>query len=237
MKKQYKKNTGKKYLANKGIHDTIKPMNISLFNRLYQKTNKKIVFVFSVILLLFSCGEKNQQASFARIVERGYVSVGTLYGPNSFYVQDNDIQSNDTQASGYAGFEYELAQKYADYLNVDLKIVPSYSLDELFIKLNTGEVDLLAAGLSVTDKRLSRFNFAPSYAEVSQKVVFKQGNIRPRKISDLSGKLMVTASSSHAEHLQILKQVNPELNWIETAEFDNEELLSKLLNTSFNFSE
>ena len=197
---------------------------------------KRLFITFFLLSTLFSCDEQNQQASFARIVERGYVSVGTLYGANSFYSQGNDIQTNDIQINGYAGFEYELAKKYADYLNVDLKIVPSYSLDELFIKLNTGEVDLLAAGLSVTDKRLSRFNFAPSYAEVSQKLVFKQGNIRPREISDLSGSLMVTTSSSHAENLIALKQANPSLNWIETAEFDREELLAKLLNDEINYT-
>jgi membrane-bound lytic murein transglycosylase F len=197
---------------------------------------KKIFIIFFLLSALFSCGEKSQQANFSRIVERGYVSIGTLYGANSFYVQGNEIQSNGIETDGFAGFEYELAKKYADYLNVDLKIVPSYSLDELFIKLNTGEVDLLAAGLSVTDKRLKRFNFAPSYSQVSQKLVFKQGNIRPRKLSDLTGSLMVTASSSHAENLIALKQVNPELKWVETTEFDREELLLKLLNDEIDYT-
>ena len=121
-----------------------------------------------------------------------------------------------------------MAKQYADYLNVALKIVPSYSLDELFDKLNTGEVDLLAAGLSVTDQRLSLFNFAPSYAKVSQKLVFKQGNVRPREISDLTGTLMVTASSSHVENLNYLKKMNPNLTWVETSDFDGEELLAKV---------
>lgn len=191
---------------------------------------------FVLLSALFSCNEKSQQASFARIIERGYVTVGTLFAANSFYSQGNDNELFNMQSSGYAGFEYELARKYADYLNVDLKIIPSYSLDELFIKLNTGEVDVLAAGLSVTDKRLSRFNFTPSYAEVSQKLVFKQGNIRPREISDLTGNLMVTASSSHAETLTRLKQVNPSLKWVETAEYDSEELLAKLLNDEIDYT-
>ncbi|MCI2283316.1 membrane-bound lytic murein transglycosylase MltF [Colwellia sp. MSW7] len=197
---------------------------------------KKYLITILFLSALFSCDEKSQQASFTRIIERGYVSVGTLYAANSFYAQGNDLANNDMHSNAYAGFEYELAKKYADYLNVELKIIPSYSLDELFIKLNTGEVDVLAAGLSVTDKRLSRFDFAPSYAEVSQKLVFKQGNIRPREISDLSGNLMVTASSSHAEMLTVLKQVNPTLNWIETAEFDREELLAKLLNDEIDYT-
>lgn len=206
-------------------------MKFTKFNQKNVLTLKRFFIIFFFLGALVSCNEKNQQASFARIIERGYVSVGTLYGPNSFYLQGNDVQGDS-----HAGFEYELAKKYADYLNVNLKIVPSYSLDELFIKLNTGEVDLLAAGLSVTDKRLSRFRFAPSYEKVSQKLVFKQGNVRPREISDLTGNLMVTASSSHAENLQTLKQVNPDLTWVETSEFDSEELLTKLLNDEIDYT-
>ncbi|PHR84288.1 MAG: membrane-bound lytic murein transglycosylase MltF [Colwellia sp.] len=201
-------------------------MKYSSFNNFFQKINNKVLFVFLLLPLFFSCSEQKQQASFARILERGYVSVGTLFGPNSYYVQTD----------GFAGFEYDLAKKYAEYLNVDLKIVPSYSLDALFFKLNTGEVDLLAAGLSVTEKRLSRFRFAPSYEQVSQKLVFKQGKVRPRKLSDLTGKLMITASSSHVENLEVLKQEHNELNWLETSEFDSEELLLKILNDEIDYT-
>jgi membrane-bound lytic murein transglycosylase F len=201
-------------------------MKYSSFKNWLQKISKKIFCVLLLVPLLFSCGEQKQPASFSRILERGYVTVGTIFGANSYYAQ----------ADGYAGFEYELAKKYANYLNVDLKIVPSYSLDELFIKLNTGEVDILAAGLSVTDKRLSRFRFAPSYEQVSQKLVYKQGKIRPRELSDLDGKLMVTSSSSHVENLEIIKQQNNELEWLETSEFDSEELLLKILSEEIDYT-
>jgi len=191
---------------------------------------------FLLPCMLFSCGEKSQQATLERIVERGYITVGTLYGANSFYAQGHDIFNNELETDAYAGFEYELAKQYADYLNVSLKIVPSYSINELFSKLNAGDVDLLAAGMSVTEQRLSRFNFAPSYTHVSQKLVFKQGNVRPRKVSDLTGNLMVTASSSHVESLNTLKQVNPDLKWKETTDFDGEELLTKLLNDEIDYT-
>ena len=201
-------------------------MKYSSFNNWSQKINKRTLCVLLLIPLLFSCNEQKKSASFSRILERGYVSVGTIFGPNSYYAQ----------ADGYAGFEYELAKKYAHYLNVELKIVPSYSLDELFIKLNTGEVDILAAGLSVTDKRLSRFRFAPSYEQVSQKLVYKQGKVRPRELNDLEGKLMVTTSSSHVENLEVLKQKNNELEWLETSEFDSEELLLKILSEEIDYT-
>ncbi len=201
------------------------------FNQKIALSIKRLFVTFFLLTVLFSCDEKNQQASFSRIIERGYVKVGTIYGPNSFYMQGSGAQVDD-----FAGFEYELAKKYAQYLNVELKIVPSYNLDELFIKLNNGDVDFLAAGLSVTDKRLQRFRFAPSYQEATQKLVFKQGEPWPRKLTELQGELMVTADSSYVENLEFLKQTNPELTWQESKDFDSEELLLKVLAGEINYT-
>jgi membrane-bound lytic murein transglycosylase F len=185
-----------------------------------------LLWVIFVTTLLSACDKKSDTASLSRILDRGYINVGTIFGPTNYY----------STANGFAGFEYELAKKYADSLNVELRIVPTYSINELFIKLNTGEVDLLAAGLSITDKRLQRFRFAPSYETISQKLVFKQGNIRPRKVEDLTGKLMVMSGSSYVENLEQLKQTNSELAWQETSEFDSEELLKKVLSGEIDYT-
>lgn len=191
---------------------------------------KKTHFIKSLLLLsviaLSACEPTNKGASLQRILDRGYVQVGTLFGPNSYYID----------AHGPAGFEYELAKKYADSMGVDLKIVPSYSLDELFLKLETGQVDFLAAGLAVTPKRLELVNFAPSYDEISQKLVFKQGKVRPRQLDDLTGTLMVTANSSHEENLVALKQTNNGLNWQTTGDFDSEELLINVLEDEIDYT-
>jgi membrane-bound lytic murein transglycosylase F len=185
-----------------------------------------LLWVIFVTTLLSACDKKTDTASLSRILDRGYINVGTIFGPTNYY----------STANGFAGFEYELAKKYADSLNVELRIVPTYSLNELFIKLNTGEVDLLAAGLSITDKRLQRFRFAPSYETISQKLVFKQGNVRPRKVEDLTGTLMVMSGSSYVENLEHLKQTNSELAWQETSEFDSEELLKKVLSGEIDYT-
>lgn len=206
----------------------MKFIDLTLKNLLLRK---RLFIIFLLLSAIFSCNEKNQRASLSSIIERGYVSVGTLYGPNSFYLKGSGVQVDD-----FAGFEYELAKKYAQWLNVELKIVPSYNLDELFIKLNNGEVDFLAAGLSVTNKRLQRFRFAPSYQEATQKLVFKQGQPWPRKLADLSGKLMVAADSSYVENLELLQQTNPALTWLESKDFDTEELLLKVLDEEINYT-
>lgn len=191
---------------------------------------KKRCFIKSLLLLsviaLSACEPTNKGASLQRILDRGYVQVGTLFGPNSYYID----------AHGPAGFEYELAKKYADSIGVDLKVIPSYSLDELFLKLETSQVDFLAAGLAVTPKRLEQLNFAPSYDEISQKLVFKQGQKRPRQLDDLTGTLMVTANSSHEENLTSLKLTNNELKWETSLEFDSEELLINVLEGDIDYT-
>jgi membrane-bound lytic murein transglycosylase F len=194
---------------------------LSLQNNVNFKFKAMLMFVMLCLysLLLTGCENKDKQTNLQHIIDRGYVRVGTLYGSNTYYIG----------AQGATGFEYELAKKYANFLGVKLKMVPRYNIADLFPMLDSGEVDFLASGLSVTPKRLEQYDFSPSYDEVSQKLIFKQGNIRPRNLDDLTGELMVTAKSSHAENLAKLKLTHDNLQWQETNDYDNEELLEKVL--------
>ncbi|WP_426369171.1 membrane-bound lytic murein transglycosylase MltF [Pseudocolwellia sp. HL-MZ7] len=195
-----------------------------------RKSSYNILYSIRYILLcsvfLLGCQPVNQVSGLQRIIDRGYVTVGTLYGATSYYIE----------AEGPTGFEYELARQYADYLGVDLVVVPAYHLDDLFPKLDSGDVDFLAAGLAVTNKRLQEYSVAPSYDNVSQKLVFKQGNIRPRTLDALTGKLVVTARTSHAENLAKLKLTNDSLSWQESSELDAEELLLKVLEDEIDYT-
>ena len=198
----------------------------NILKKTYQMFNFFRLFLVVAVFSISGCQNETDRSSLKRILDRGYVAVGTLYGPNSYYLG----------AEGPAGFEYELAKKYAESLGVELKIMPSYSLDELFPRLDSGEVDFLAAGLNVTPNRLTQYDFAPSYDSVSQKLVFKQGNQRPRALKDLTGNFMVTANSSHVENLQQLKLENEDLAWQESSEFDSEELLLKVLSGEIDYT-
>ena len=185
-----------------------------------------LCLLITLSVFLQGCKSEAEHASLSRILDRGYITVGTLFGSTSYYLG----------AEGPTGFEYELAQKYASYLGVDLKIVPSYNLDELFLKLDSGEVDLLAAGLTVTPKRAAQYNFSPSYNNISQKLVFKQGKKRPRSIEQLDGNLLVTAHSSHVENLEKLQLSHQSLTWQESVELDSEELLLQILDETIDYT-
>lgn len=203
-------------------------MKITLATKIKAHAHETIqaMFVLLVVFMLASCQQSSQETQLARILTKGSITVGTLYGPNTYYID----------AQGPAGFEYELAKKYAEYLGVELEIVPSYNLETLFPKLESGEVDLIASGLAVTPKRLSQFSFAPSYDTISQKLVFKQGRKRPRKIEDLTGNLVVTALSSHVENLEKLQVDHPELKWQENSELDAQELLLEILQDNIDYT-
>jgi membrane-bound lytic murein transglycosylase F len=200
-------------------------MNLSLTKK--SPLNLFFIGLFFVgILQLQGCEYTEKKSNLQKILDRGYIRIGTLFGTSSYYAT----------ADGYSGFEYELAKQYADHLGVELKVVPSYQLKTLFRKLDNNTVDFLAAGLAATSSRLAQYKFAPSYNEVSQKLVFKQGNTWPREIESLQGDLLVLADSSHSENLLLLEEKYPQLAWKETVDFDNEELLIKVLAGEINYT-
>ena len=57
------------------------------------------------------------------------------------------------------GFEYELLSKYAKHVGVDLEVIPIINNDSVFVELNRGKADVIAANLAITEERLLKTNF------------------------------------------------------------------------------
>lgn len=172
-----------------------------------------IIFLLSVSMLT-ACGEA--QPHLQEIKDRGELRVLSRYSLTSYYVKGDTI----------AGFEYELAQRFADRLGVKLKVIVPETLGEILRMIEEGDADLAAAGLTVTEQRKNRIRFGPVYHEVTQQLVYKHGNSKPEDITDITGgQLEVVAGSSHVEQLESLKEEVPELVWRENTELDNSGLL------------
>lgn len=178
------------------------------------------------ITLLFGCSDNSSDNQLESMVKRGKLRVGTVFGAGNYYID----------REGPAGFEYELAKAFADYLNLELEVVPNYHISQLFPMLDSNQVDLLAGGLSITPQRSQKYRYSPYYNKVSQKLVFKQGNVRPRTFEDLTGNLVVVGQSSHAETLLQHKQQYPQLAWHETEEQDPDELLEQVINGEIDYT-
>ncbi|BBC41220.1 membrane-bound lytic murein transglycosylase F [Photobacterium damselae subsp. piscicida] len=121
--------------------------------------------------------------------------MGTLNNQLSYYIGNE----------GPTGLDYELAQLFAKKLGVKLEMQPMFSLSSLFPALDRGNVDILAAGLTITPNRLQDFRATPTYYYASQLVVYKKGTWRPRTPADLAknkGTLTVVKGSSHELQLK-----------------------------------
>lgn len=172
------------------------------------------------------CNEVKQPSSLAQVLDTGVLKVGTTYGLTTYY----------NGATGPVGFEYELAEGFADYLGVKLEVFPYYNLDDLFPQLQNSHLDVIAAGTSISPERYQSFKYGPGYQRVSEKLVFKQGKVWPRKIQDLNGELLIVSGSSHHESLLGLQQAYQALSWQETDDKDTEELLEMVLNEELEYT-
>jgi len=173
---------------------------------------------FSLLLVsltfLIACGEA--QPHLEEIRERGELRVLSRYGPTSYYVKGDEL----------AGFEYELAQRFAQHLNVKLKIIVPDSLGNMLHLIEQGKADIAAAGLTITPDRKDIIRFGPVYQEVTQQLVYRQGTKKPKSLTSLAnGQLEVVANSSHVEQLSSHLQEIPELIWTENTELDSSGLL------------
>lgn len=180
---------------------------------------QKIWCALLVLIWLAGCGPQPKQDQLSQIYHRNSLKVGILHGPTSYYVG----------VDGPTGFELELSQALANRLGVELELFPSYHLEELLQKLQSGQVDYIAGGLTITEQRKDKYRFSPAYRWINEVLVFRQGNNWPRTINDLTDDIVVVKDSSHAETLQQLSAENPELAWREHPTLDADEILQQVV--------
>ncbi len=89
-----------------------------------------------------------------------------------------DLQRHQQQQPG---LDYELAQQFADYLGVKLKITVRQNINELFDDLDNDDADMLAAGLVYNSERSKNYQPGPTYYSVSQQLVYRVGKPAARK--------------------------------------------------------
>ncbi|MEJ2382707.1 MAG: membrane-bound lytic murein transglycosylase MltF [Gammaproteobacteria bacterium] len=168
-----------------------------------------------VLSLLAGCNGPPKNL-LERIKQRGVLVVATRNSPTTYYVGPD----------GKTGLEYDLASGFAKRLGVKLRIVVPDRFDQIIPMVASGEADLAAAGLTVTEARTKQVRFGPHYQDITQQVVYRRGSSRPRDIEDLTGGILeVVAGSSHASELKRLAKDHPDLRWKADKDMDSEELL------------
>tara|TARA_R110002096_G_scaffold23031_1_gene73510 strand:+ start:316 stop:1704 length:1389 start_codon:yes stop_codon:yes gene_type:complete len=162
-----------------------------------------------------------------QVLETGELRVVTRDSPTAYTIGPN----------GPSGPEFDLVQAFADDLGVALVIEPVASISEVLPKLISGEAHMAAAGLSITESRREYLNFGHPYEAVDVHLIYKLGTGKPRSLEDVIGRsIEVMAGSSHVDILASLQQSYPELNWVENADIEVAQLMTKVAMGEIDFT-
>ena len=144
-----------------------------------------LLLTMAMVLSLAACGGKKEEpapteepakteepaAPELTTVTPGKLTVATSpdFAPYEFYAIDENGNAN------LAGFDMALAQYIADYLGLELEVVPM-DFDGVLTELATKNVDLGMAGLSPDPKRADAMDFSDLYYMGGQSFVCVKAN-------------------------------------------------------------
>ena len=157
---------------------------------------KKIISMFlaaAMVLSLAACGSSNTAKSEGST----YAGKKTLkVAMECGYAPYNWTQSDDSNgavpikdSSDYAyGYDVMMAKKIADELGYDLQIV-KLDWDSLIPAVQSGQVDCVIAGQSITSERLQMADFTEPYYYASIVTLVKKGSKyeNAKGVADLAG--------------------------------------------------
>jgi polar amino acid transport system substrate-binding protein len=164
-------------------------------------------------------GNKNQQpagtdTSWQEIQDKGYFVVGLddAFPPMGFRDEKNDI----------VGFDIDLAKEAAQRMGVEVKFQP-ISWDAKEAELDSGNIDVIWNGLTITEERKKQMLFTDPYIQDRQIiVVLPDSDIKTK--ADLAGKKIgIQAASSAVEAVEADKATY-ELIKDKMLEFDTNDL-------------
>jgi membrane-bound lytic murein transglycosylase F len=180
--------------------------------------------VLLLLVLLFGTSGNTPTTHLERIEKRGTLVMLTLNGATTYYFG----------AEGETGFEYDLARRFADYVNMPLEVITKPTLAELFSALQRGQGDFIAANLSRTAQRQADFRFSPPYETVSPVVVYRRGSTRPASLADLAeGRLVILAGTTYEP---LLRKTAPELQWVADTDSSIEDLFDAISNEDIDYT-
>ncbi len=152
---------------------------------------KKILGLVVVLLFgltLASCQEKVVN-TWEEIEDRGYFIVGLddTFAPMGF--RDN--------SGNLIGFDVDLAKEVSRRLGVEVRFQP-IEWDAKVLELNSGTIDMIWNGLTITKSRLEEMSFSTPYLSNSQIIMVKAGSTI-ETMNDLVGKTVGVQISSASD--------------------------------------
>ena len=124
--------------------------------------------------------------SWDKILQNGKFVLGLddSFPPMGYRDENNEI----------VGFDIDMAKAAAEYLGVEVELKPVI-WDTVLLSLNSGEIDCVWNGMSVTEERKKEITFSKSYVNSDQIIVTLEGSDIKTK-ADLAGAIVGTQMGS-----------------------------------------
>jgi len=185
----------------------------------------KAALAIIATLLLGTCSQP--PTVLEQIIQSGELRVVTRNLPSAFYLG----------AAGPQGPEFELASQFAAELGVRLYIYSVPNLGDVMRELQSHRANIAAAGLTRGMRLPSETGFGPPYQQVREHLIYRQGGVKPRNLSQVANAhIEVVAGSAHAATLEQARLAVPNLSWVENPSAESEELLYRLSRRDFDYT-
>jgi polar amino acid transport system substrate-binding protein len=155
---------------------------------------KKLILVLLLFVvslsLIFAGGakEKGGDRSLEKVLEKGVFVLGLddSFPPMGYRDENNEI----------VGFDIDLAKEVTRRMNVELKLQPiDWNAKEQ--ELNTGNIDCIWNGFTMTEERQRALNFTEAYVDNAQVAVVRSDS-PVNNLDDLKGKRVGLQAGSSA---------------------------------------
>jgi membrane-bound lytic murein transglycosylase F len=174
-------------------------------------------------LLLAGC---SQAAGLEQLQQEGKLRVALRQLPTAMH----------DDHPGPAGFQYAIAQRFAEHLGVELVPVVTEDIERLKLALDRNEVDIGAFAVPVTKRRSRELHFSRAFHRARPYLLYRYGQRRPKSLDELDGTLAVAFGDGHAEQLERLAHAHPGLAWQVDREHPVLELLKRVAEGELDYT-
>ncbi|WP_297208183.1 transporter substrate-binding domain-containing protein [uncultured Brachyspira sp.] len=148
---------------------------------------KKII-IFILLIFIIACNNSSntnisENTNETKSITNNIYSNKTLKVGIYFYDYPMVYVSNDN----INGFDYDIINAIANEENFKLEFIP-IQFSKLIPSLNTNYIDIIIAGMSITEDRKQLVNFSDKYCSSGQGIILNKENDEIKVNDDLIGK-------------------------------------------------
>lgn len=144
-----------------------------------------------------SCERANPRCLLDEILQAGEITMITRNDADCYYSYRGQPM----------GFEYDLAEAFAEYLGVRLKVRTAETWKSMLIALQKDKAAFIAANIPITNRNSKEILFSNGYLAIQQHLVAHRKNSSAGSLDDFGGnKIHVSIGSVYHDHLRELKR-------------------------------